>query len=108
MSIREPAGLHQRVECRLSDPRFVPRDIAIMTAEQFRFRWLLRIECWMIVAASAIILRAQPPVASDSVGKPSYVYSVDEQGRKNGAFVIPKSRQFIAERLAAINKMAVR
>ena len=40
--------------------------------------------------------------------KPRYVDSVDESGRKDGTFVIPKSRQFIADRLAAIKKMPVK
>jgi hypothetical protein len=69
-----------------------------------RKRLLLWIVGWTF-AAPVVCCRAEDQGANSSDAKPLYVDSVDESGRKDGKFVIPKSRQLIAERLAAIKKM---
>jgi hypothetical protein len=59
-------------------------------------------------AGPVVCSGAEDHVANSPDEKPRYVDSVDENGRKDGTFVIPKSRQFIADRLAAIKKMPVK
>lgn len=75
--------------------------------DTFRKRLLLGFVVWAF-AGPVVCPGAEEQVANDPDGKPSYVDSVDESGRKDGTFVIPKSRQFIADRLAVIKKMPVK
>jgi hypothetical protein len=82
-------------------------EMALSNCARFR-KYLL---VWIVgssFAAPAVCCRAEEQVANDPDSKPRYVDSVDESGRKDGTFVIPKSRQVIADRLAAIKKMPVK
>ena len=82
-------------------------EMALSNCVRFRKHLLF----WIVgcsLAAPGVCCGADDQFGNDPDGKPRYVDSVDESGRKDGTFVIPKSRQFIADRLAAIKKMPVR
>ena len=72
-----------------------------------RVRWTLAAACFCIAVTTAVRCGAQERAAIRAASNARSVISVDENGRRNGTFVIPKSRQFIADRLAAINRMPV-
>jgi hypothetical protein len=75
--------------------------------DTFRKRLILGCVVWAS-AGPVVCSGAEDHVTNSPDEKPRYVDSVDENGRKDGTFVIPKSRQFIADRLAAIKKMPVK
>ncbi len=72
-----------------------------------RDRSTLAAACFCIAVTTAVTVGAQDRAATPAASDAGSVVSVDENGRRNGTFVIPKSRQFIADRLAAINRMPV-
>ncbi len=69
---------------------------------------LLAATCWYVGAMTALPCAAQQRAANHTAAEPRSIVSVDENGRKNGTFLIPKSRKYIADRLAAITGMPVR
>jgi hypothetical protein len=71
-----------------------------------RDRSTLAAACFCIAVTTAVPCGAQERAATPAGSDARSVISVDENGRRNGTFVIPKSRQFIVDRLAAINKMS--
>jgi hypothetical protein len=83
------------------------KDLEMAKHDTFRKRLILGCVVWAF-AGPVVCSGAEDHVANSPDEKPRYVDSVDENGRKDGTFVIPKSRQFIADRLAAIKKMPVK
>jgi hypothetical protein len=75
--------------------------------DSFRTRLLLAFVLWTF-AGQMVSSGAEDQIANAPESKPRYVDSVDDSGRKNETFIVPKSRQYIADRLAAIKKMPVK
>jgi hypothetical protein len=81
---------------------------AMRKRETARMQWLWAAVCCSFATLTATLCAAQAGTANPPGPQPRYVASLDQNGRKNGTLIIPKSRQFIAERLTAISRMPVR